>query len=338
MHLAMTLTLPLLSLTTRDGLLVHETSARPSWAPGASLCYQLPNFKPVDAYPSRSPLAVADFLAPIVKDRSFCEIGTRNGDISSCLQYFARGVTAIEMDKTSCKILKTRGYNVLCKMVERVSPEELGKQNGGCEVYFWWPMDAATQNEKWLLQLIVAHRKLGTNASVFVGHDTHWKPDMEQLPKLVNGYGGRVSRVFFDEGGGVNGPKSYSAKLFDRPGMWGVTHVAEFSVGPAQHAHRNAFAQARVHAVGGHSGGRGRRQAELPYKDPGSLAIQGRRAAAVTSADAGSAEFTYELIGGRVASVALLALLFLASRCDLEMPALRRCLPCACLALACLQR
>ena len=41
----------------------------------------------------------------------------------------------------------------------------------------------------------------------------------------------------------------------------------------------------------------------------------------VTSADAGSAEFTYELISGGVASVALLALLFLASRCDLEMPA-----------------
>ena len=36
----------------------------------------------------------------------------------------------------------------------------------------------------------------------------------------------------------------------------------------------------------------------------------------VTSADAGSAEFTYELISGGVASVALLALLFLASRCD----------------------
>ena len=53
----------------------------------------------------------------------------------------------------------------------------------------------------------------------------------------------------------------------------------------------------------------------------------------VTSVDAGSADFTYELIGGGVASVALLALLLLASRCDLEMPALR--LPCFSL---CLQR
>ena len=51
----------------------------------------------------------------------------------------------------------------------------------------------------------------------------------------------------------------------------------------------------------------------------------------VTSADAGPADFTYELIGGGVAAVGLLALLLLASRCDLEMPASRR----ACFVLAC---
>ena len=42
--------------------------------------------------------------------------------------------------------------------------------------------------------------------------------------------------------------------------------------------------------------------------------------ASPASADAGPADFTYELIGGGVAAAGLLALLLLASRCDLEIP------------------
>ena len=87
----------------------------------------------MDTYPTRSPLAVADFLAPHLAGRSLCEIGTRNGDIMSCLSHFAREVTAIELDKEYCKKLSERGFRVLCKPIETLGHLDLGH----CDVYYW---------------------------------------------------------------------------------------------------------------------------------------------------------------------------------------------------------
>jgi hypothetical protein len=50
---------------------------RPTYAPAQSICRSVRGFETVDTYPIRSPLAVADFLAPIVQGRGFTEIGTR---------------------------------------------------------------------------------------------------------------------------------------------------------------------------------------------------------------------------------------------------------------------
>ena len=61
------------------------------------------------------------------------------------------------------------------------------------------------QNQRWLRQLIGAHRSLRRNATVYVGHDTHWAPDMRTLPLLAQTYNGSVSRVFFDEDAGKDG-------------------------------------------------------------------------------------------------------------------------------------
>lgn len=197
-----------------------------SWQPPASVCLNLPGFKAIDEYPIRSPLSVADFLVPAVKNHSFCEIGTRNGDIISCLRHFSRTATAVEMDKDYCKKLRGRGISVICKPIEEVTESELG----GCEVYFWWPMFANTQNEAWLSQLINMHKRLKSPATVYIAHDTHWDNDMATLPTLVNSHGGSVSRVFFDEGGDVNGPKSYSNPFANRPGQWGIMHLAKFQI------------------------------------------------------------------------------------------------------------
>ena len=100
------------------------------WAPPASHCWALPGFAPADQYPIRSPLTVADYLAPRVRGRAFCEIGTRNGDIMSCLSHHARSVTAIEMDRVYCKKLRARGFKVICQPVETVKPAKLAH----CEV------------------------------------------------------------------------------------------------------------------------------------------------------------------------------------------------------------
>ena len=87
------------------------SAATPIYAARPSACLTLPGFSPVDTYPIRSPLMAADFLAPLVAGKNFCEIGTRNGDIMSCVSHFAASVTAIEMDETYCTKLRERGYD-----------------------------------------------------------------------------------------------------------------------------------------------------------------------------------------------------------------------------------
>ena len=39
--------------------------------------------------------------------RSFCEIGTRNGDVMSCLSHFTKQLTSVEMDVSYCKKLRS---------------------------------------------------------------------------------------------------------------------------------------------------------------------------------------------------------------------------------------
>ena len=62
-----------------------------------------------------------------------------------CLVHFARRVTAIELDVTYCTKLRARGFDVICRAVETVTPAEFAAAGG--DVYFWWPMDASSQNE-----------------------------------------------------------------------------------------------------------------------------------------------------------------------------------------------
>ena len=51
--------------------------------------------------------------------RSFCEIGTRNGDVMSCLSHFTNQLTSVEMDEGYCTKLRSRGISVACDNVER---------------------------------------------------------------------------------------------------------------------------------------------------------------------------------------------------------------------------
>ena len=178
-------------LTTKTGLQVAISSARPTWQAGVSICNSLPDFEAVDQYPIRSPLAVADYLAPRVAGLAFTEIGTRNGDVMACLSHFAGHVTAIELDPIYCAKLRARGFHVICEAVERIPPSRMPKT----DVYFWWPMSANLQNEVWLRQLLAAHRSSGRQAVAYVAHDSHFPVDMQMLPQLVQHYGGSIERV-----------------------------------------------------------------------------------------------------------------------------------------------
>ena len=113
------------TLRARSGETIAISPARATYTPATSICRQIRDFDTVDTYPIRSPLAVADFLAPIVAGRAFTEIGTQNGDIMGCLSHFAKEVTAIELDQKYCAKLRERGFKVVCRAVESVPAADL---------------------------------------------------------------------------------------------------------------------------------------------------------------------------------------------------------------------
>ena len=123
------------------------------------------------------------------------------------------------MDPGYCAKLRSRGFGVACERVEDIPREDFPV----AEAYYWWPSDAHGQNELWLRIVARALRAQGRRASVFVGFDTHWEPDMSNLPLLVRKYNGTVTRLFFDEGGAVHGPARGSPSTIKRRiGCWRV--------------------------------------------------------------------------------------------------------------------
>ena len=65
------------------------------------------------------PVAATTCAVPAQAGRSFCEIGTRNGDVMSCLSHFTKQLTSVEMDEGYCTKLRSRGISVACDNVER---------------------------------------------------------------------------------------------------------------------------------------------------------------------------------------------------------------------------
>ena len=84
----------------------QSTQRSAPWQTGQSACNRTLGFSIEDLYPVRSPLVVADFLAEHVRGKRFVEIGTRNGDVLSCVSHAASQVTAIEMDDKYCSKLR----------------------------------------------------------------------------------------------------------------------------------------------------------------------------------------------------------------------------------------
>lgn len=144
---------------------------------GRSVCTSLPGFQPVDEYPIRSPLLVADVLLQEVRSRTVVEIGTRNGDIFACLSRLAHRTIAIEKKPQYCASLRERGFNVICEelnanTVHRVLPD--------AEVYFmWWFI----KHNLRLLRIVDAEVRARNRTAVFYYALTgNFVPEINVLP------------------------------------------------------------------------------------------------------------------------------------------------------------
>jgi len=94
-----------------------------------------------DDVPIRSPFLVVDtFLHAFGQGLIFLEIGTRHGDISSCLRTFDYEVYAIENDAVYCEYLEHRGIPVVCEDALQIFA---GRNSSviplaDVDIIFWW--------------------------------------------------------------------------------------------------------------------------------------------------------------------------------------------------------
>jgi hypothetical protein len=100
-----------------------------------SVCWSLPNIQYQDEYPVRSPLSMADAILPEIRGKTFAEIGTRDGDLFSCLARFAKRSWAVEMDPKYCAALRAKGFEVAC---EKLTEENAVRVLPDADVYFMW--------------------------------------------------------------------------------------------------------------------------------------------------------------------------------------------------------
>lgn len=190
--------------------------------PTLSFCTRLPHFVALEAYPIRSPLAVADFLLPHVRGATMVEIGSRAGDLLKCLGAIA-DVSSVEEDDDNCKMLRKRGLHTHCFSLNDGTYARLPC----ARAYYFWMIPDENLELVALIERALARRC--APADVFFAVDTMGPhEDMLKLGPQVRALRQRhnvsVTRLFFEE------PADSRFGTYDNPyegryGQWGVMHM-----------------------------------------------------------------------------------------------------------------
>ena len=162
---------------------------RPPW-PGnytarPSVCASVRGWSTHDTYPQRSPLATIDYLARHVAGRSFCELGSRHGDISACLKPHARSVTVLEYQASYCDAIRRRGLEVVCESIYNVAGANPFRFPIA-DVYFFWVPHRAV--ERWLKLLLNVSRSFPQAATAFVQLDSTNEVEAPHVARLARRY------------------------------------------------------------------------------------------------------------------------------------------------------
>ena len=187
---------------TKAPQMSRSIDLRPPW-PGnytarPSVCASVSGWSTHDAYPQRSPLATIDYLARHVAGRSFCELGSRHGDISACLKPHARGVTVLEYQASYCDAIRRRGLEVVCESIYKVA-EANPFRFPIADVYFFWVPHLAV--ERWLKLLLNASRSFPHAATAFVQLDSTNELEAPHVARLARRYhAAEVAPIFHEEG------------------------------------------------------------------------------------------------------------------------------------------
>jgi hypothetical protein len=162
-----------------------------------SVCLKIPGYKVLDKVPIRSPLLVADHLIQYSRGKVIFEVGTRNGDILACVSSFSRKAISAEINEEYCHKLKGRGLDVVCEDFTKLNLTDLPEFP---HIFFWWPMVADEQNERWLTHIKsqVSHAP-PEDRKVIIAFDNQWPPDKSNKEYMKQKYLGEEHIVEFAE-------------------------------------------------------------------------------------------------------------------------------------------
>jgi hypothetical protein len=82
-------------------------------------------------YPFRAPFAIIEVIRPYIEGKTYCELGTREGDIMLEVAKFAKSTIGIEWELDRTEICRAKGLNVIHGDFEKV---EIPR----AEVYYMW--------------------------------------------------------------------------------------------------------------------------------------------------------------------------------------------------------
>ena len=140
--------------------------------------------------PYRSPEAVSEAIADLLKDKVVCEIGCAEGDNMTFMKRFCKRVFGFDYDPKRYQPAIDRGLDV------RYGDYHI-QQIPEAEVYYFWPDD--TYECPMLIEKIIAQ---GKPCTIVAAADEGWKPEVPCILDCHKRFGGEVRKVKFHEGDG----------------------------------------------------------------------------------------------------------------------------------------
>lgn len=188
-----------------------------------SRCLKVPGFDVYDGIVTRSPLVMADFLIDLVQKTKFngtrpgrfVEIGSRNGDIFSCVSRFAApGSVIVEASKKEhCPALEGRGLPLICSDYELLdTPEKFPE----AEVYYFWHWTSEAEHMIRHVMKVEHMRQRKGRGAILVGNfDRQYAEDWPAVQGIREKYDGVMHKIFFDEGDGERDFGVHMPLVFD---------------------------------------------------------------------------------------------------------------------------
>lgn len=143
---------------------------------------------PIRETPYRSPQVVSETVRDVIQDKTVCELGCAEGDNMIFMSEYAKRVLGMELNEQRYRFAKQRNLEVIVGDYHR---DSLPK----ADVYYFWPDDGESDNEK-LVRKILANKDF--HGTIIVGGDTAMPSEVASVNRCAKL--GKLVEVPYNEG------------------------------------------------------------------------------------------------------------------------------------------